>query len=89
MGSWRLNPYKAKARLSEQHGRAEARRQQPAEAQAGGPGPGAPGGDTPGDGDSAGGEGGGQVGGRRVGPSLSTLSPTTEGDSQHVSLCGL
>ena len=53
------------------------------------PGPGEQGGDMPGDGDFAGGEAGGQVERRWAGPSLSTLSPTTEGDSQHVSLCGL
>lgn len=75
MGSWRLNPYKAKARLSRvQQGRAETRRQQPTEAQAGGPGPGALGGDTLGVETRL--EGGWGAGGREAGgASLSTLAP--------------
>lgn len=40
MSSWRLNPYEAKARLSERQGQAETRRQRPTEAQAGSQGQG-------------------------------------------------
>ena len=93
MGSWRLNPCEVKARLSERQGQAEARSQQPAGAQAGGPGPGRRVGTRPGMETRP--EGGG-AGGREASGAQPVLSvpvrqgrpgaAQTEGDGQHISM---